>query len=432
MSRLLATLFTTTFFLLFSSSPVFAQSTNPDLLNFTKDTLQIITLIATALAVFFLVFAGYTYITSAGKPEALESAKQTIRNALVGLTLVLAANLVTSVFQHALNSQTTSGNGTPIEMVTIQTVEPSDGLTQVLIDAVASFIQNIVESSTSPIVDGIFGYLTTTPTLLTNEVIRNFWLVSVGIVDVLFILVVALLGLQVMSASTFGFEEVELKQLLPKLGLAFLGANISLFLADYVIITANTLVKVVIDSTGGLNHAWVQNAFNPTSVITGTTPLIILIFMVLFLIVSIVLLLMYISRLIFISLAAVLSPFIFLLSALPKFSDFALIASKTYFVSVFIVFVHVVIIQLASSFLTLPEHSENSLISIAVGIGLFITLLKTPNLMMQMVMYTSNSGAMKKMGNQIINVMTTDNASTATRAQAQSAAAKVTRKVVKL
>ncbi len=432
MSKVFATLFTLPLFLFLFSSPVFAQSTNPDLLNFTKDTLQIITLIATALAVFFLVFAGYTYITSAGKPEALESAKKIIKNALVGLTLVLTANVVTSVFQHALNSQTTSGSGTPIEMVTIQTVEPSDGLTQVLIDAVASFIQNIVESSTSPIINGIMGYVTTTPTLLTNEVIRNFWLISVGIVDVLFIVVVALLGLQVMSASTFGFDEVELKQLLPKLGLSFLGANISLFLADYAIITANTLVKVVLDSTGGLNQAWVQNAFNPTAVITGTTPLIVLIFMVLFLIVSIVLLLMYISRLIFISLAAVLSPFIFLLSALPKFSDFALIASKSYFVSVFIVFVHVVIIQLASSFLTLPEHSENSLISIAVGIGLFITLLKTPNLMMQMVMYTSNSGAMKKLGNQIINVMTTDNASIATRAQAQSAAAKVTRKVVKL
>jgi len=128
----------------------------------------------------------------------------------------------------------------------------------------------------------------------------------------------------------------------------------------------------------------------------------------------------------------VLSPFIFLLSALPKFSDFAFIAMKTYLVSVFIVFVHVVIIQLASAFLTLPEHSENSLISIAIGIGLFITLLKTPNLMMQMVMYTSNSGSMRKLGDQIINVMTTDNASTGSRISAQNAAAKVTKKAIRL
>jgi hypothetical protein len=414
---------------LFSSSPVFAQSTNPDILEYTNSTLQIITLIATASAVFFLVKAGYLYITSSGKPEAIESAKKTITNALVGLTLVLAANMVTSVFQHALNSQTTTGAGTPIDIVSIQTVEPSEGLTQVLIDAIGGFIQNIVESSTEPIVNGVLGYLTTTPTLLDNEVVRNFWFVTVGIVDALFVLVVALMGLQVMSASTFGFEEVEVKQLLPKLGLTFLGANISLFLADYAIITCNTLVKVILDSTGGLNHAWIEAAFNPTAVITGTTPLIILIFMVLFLIVSIVLLLMYISRLIFISLGAVLSPFIFLLSALPKFSDFAFIAAKTYLVSVFIVFVHVVIIQLASSFLTLPDHSENSLISIAVGIGLFITLLKTPNLMMQMVMYTSNSGAMKKLGNQIINVISTDNSSSATRISAKNTAAKVGQKL---
>lgn len=31
-----------------------------------------------------------------------------------------------------------------------------------------------------------------------------------------------------MSASTFGFEEVEIGQLLPRIGLAFLGANVSL------------------------------------------------------------------------------------------------------------------------------------------------------------------------------------------------------------
>jgi hypothetical protein len=430
MIKLLISIFGIIFSLLAFTTPVMAQSTDPEILDYTSSSLQIITVIATASAVFFLIRAGYIYITSVGKPESLESAKRTIRNALVGLILVLAANVVTSVFQHALEPAVNSGAGTAIEVVTIETVEPSDGLTQVLIDAVAGFIQNIVESSTSPIVDGIIGYLTTTPTLLDNEVIRNFWVVSVGIVDVLFVLVVAVMGLRMMSADTFGFEEVELKQLLPKLGLAFLGANISLFLADYVIITCNALVNGVLNSTGGLNHAWVQDAINPTAVITGTTPLIILIFLVMFLIVSVVLLLMYISRLIMIALFAVLSPFIFLLSALPKFSDFAWISVKTYIVTVFTVFVHVVIIQLAASFLTLPEHGENSLISIAVGIGLFITLLKTPSMMMQMVFYTSRTGTFKKLGNQIINVISTDNSSSVTRANAQNKAVRSSRKVV--
>ena len=191
MRRVITTIGTTALAFLLFSSPVFAQSTNPDVIEYTNSTLQIITLIATASAVFFLVTAGYLYITSAGKPEVLESAKKTIRNAIIGLTLVLAANVVTSVFQHALNSQTTSGSGTPVDIVSIETVEPSEGLTQVLIDAIGGFIQNIVESSTEPIVNGVLGYLTTTPTLLDNEVVRNFWFISVGIVDALFILVVA-------------------------------------------------------------------------------------------------------------------------------------------------------------------------------------------------------------------------------------------------
>lgn len=421
----------TTLFFSFSQ-PVLAQSSHPEIISYTTDTLQIITLIASAAVVLFLIRAGYLYMTSAGNPLAIEGAKKTIKNALIGLILVLSANVVSSVFQHALTADTTSGEGVSLEIAAIETVEPSEGLTQVLIDAVGGFIQNIVESSTAPIVNGVIGYLTNTPTLLDNEVIRNFWLVSLGIVNTLFVLVIALMGLQVMSASTFGFEEVDVKQLLPRLGLAFLCANISLFLADYAIITNNALVKAVLDSTGGLNQAWVENAINPTTFISGSTPLIILIFLVLFLIVSIVLLLFYISRLIFISLGAVLSPFIFLLAALPRFSDFAYIASKTYVASIFVVFVHVVIIQLAGSFLTLPKHSENSLISIAIGIGLFITLLKTPSLMMQMIYYTSNNGTFKKLGTQIINVMSTDNSASATRAAAQNVAVKTPRKVIKV
>lgn len=399
-----------------NTSPTIAQNTHPEIINYTNNTLEIITIISTVSAVFFLIKAGYAYITSSGNPQKTQKAKKTIRNVLIGLSLVLAANVITSIFRHSLTPETTSGTVTGVEVVTIETSDPSDGLTQVLIDAVSGFIQNIVETSTEPIVNGIISYLTTTPTLTENSVIRNFWLISLGIVDILFVLVVGLIGLQVMSADTFGFEEVNLNQVLPRLGLFFLGANISLFLADYVIITNNVLVKAVLDSTGGLNHAWVINAINPTSLITGTTPLIILIFLIIFLIISIVLLLFYITRLIFISLGAVISPFIFLLGALPKFTNIAEISMKIYVINIFTVFIHVLIIQLASAFISLPEHTENSLISIAIAIGLFISLIKTQSTMMKLVLFTSQSGVFKKLGNQIINVISTDNQSTTTRA----------------
>lgn len=392
----------------FFTSPVWAQSSNSDLASFTTNTLQIITLIATAASAFFIIKGGYIYITSTGNPEALAEAKKTISSALLGLVLVLGASLITTVFRQALTSQTVNSSSAAISLTPITSVNPSGGLTQVLIDAITGFLQNLIQSATKPIMDGIFSFLTSTPTLFSNSVIRSFWLLMLGITDTLFVIVVALLGLGLMSASTFGFEELEFKHLLPRIGLAFLGANVSLFLADYAIITCNTLVKVVLDSTGGLSYAWIETAVNPINLITGQTPLIILIFLLLFLVFSIVLLIMYISRLILISLGAVLSPLIFLGWTLPKFAGMAEIAVKTYLATVFITFIHVVVIQLASAFIIIPNQAQNSLLSIAVAIGLFATLLKAPGMMMHLVFYSASHSALKTVGSHIVNVMTTD------------------------
>ncbi len=395
--------------LLLAPSVAFAATNAPsEVTAFTSDALSIITMISAAAAVFFLIRGGYIYITSTGRPDALEDAKKTIRNALTGLVLVLVSNLFVSLLSSALIGDVGNTNTATLPIAQIESVAPRDGLTQVLIDAVNGFIQNIVESSTKPIVDGIMTFLSTTPSLLANASIVKFWLIILGITDTLFVLVVALLGLQFMSASTFGFEEIEFKHLLPRIGLAFLGANVSLFLADYAIVASNALVSGVISTTGGLNHAWITNAITISSITNGTAPFIILIFLLMFLMVAVILLLMYISRLIVISLGAVLSPLIFLLWTLPKTSDFAEMAVKGYFVSVFTIFVHVVTIQLAGTFLTLPENTNNSLISIAVAIGLLLTLLKIPTFLMQLILFSSRAGAVKRMGSQMMNVMSAD------------------------
>jgi hypothetical protein len=402
-------------YLFSAATPVLAQDTNPAITEYTRNTLAILTPLAIAAAVFFLIRGGYGYILSAGNPQRLETAKATIKNALLGLILVLGAVVLINVFQTALTAPASSAAADTITLIPIVPQTPSSGLTQVLIDAVNGFMQNLVESATQPIMDGLFSFLTTTPSLMSNSVVFKFWLVSLGIVNSLFVIAVALLGLKLMSATTFGFEPVSLSQMLPKIGIAFLGANVSLFLADYVVTTANVLTKAVLESTGGLNRAWISNAINLEAIANNQAPLIILVFLIILLIVAIVLLLIYISRLIIISLAAVLSPFIFLLYLLPKFSDLAEIAVKSYFVSVFMLFIHVVIIQLAAAFLTLPEHTNNSLISIAVAIGLFITLLKTPSVMFQLVMYTSNSQTVKRLGGQIMNVVSTGSKPNQTR-----------------
>lgn len=352
----------------------------------------------------------------------MEDAKKTIRNSILGLVLVLAASSIVSVLSGALVGDSGSTTTATLPLTQIESVAPSEGLTQVLIDAINGFIQNIVESSTKPIVDGIMTFLASTPSLLANSAIVRFLLIIVGIADALFVLVVALLGLQLMSASPFGFEEIEFKHLLPRIGLAFLGANTSLFLADYMITASNALVSGVISATGGLNHAWITNAVTLTTITNGTAPFIILIFLLMFLIVAIVLLLMYISRLIIISLGAVLSPLIFLLWTIPKTADFAEMTVKGYLVSVFMIFVHVVTIQLAGSFLTLPEQTNNSLISIAVAIGLLLTLLKIPSFMMQLILFSRSVGVVQRMGSQITNVLTTSSNANSTSQGSMSVA----------
>jgi hypothetical protein len=413
------------------TQPVWAQTPNPVVTAYAQTTMNIIVPIATAAAVFFLVKGGYSYITSEGDPKQLDQAKLTIRNALLGLVLVLGSSVLVSVFRGALIAPTQHGTVAALPLTPIMPETPSNGLTQLLIDAVNGFMQTILESATKPIMDGLFSFLTTTPSLLSNTVVFNFWLVSLGIVDSLFVIVVALLGLRLMSAATFGFEEVSLSQLLPKIGIAFLGANISLFLADYVIQTTNALINGVLLTTGGLNHAWITNAVNLEALASQQAPLIILIFMVILLIVSIVLLLMYISRLIVLALGAVLSPFIFLLMLLPKFSDMAEIAAKSYIVTALMMFVHVVIIQLAASFLSLPDNSNNSLISIAVAIGLFMTLLKSPAIMLQMVLYTSNNLAIKRIAGQMMNsAQPTKSASKSRHTAAYTRTLKTPRKVI--
>lgn len=388
-----------------TANPAFAQA-NTQVADFTRQTLSTLIIFATLGAVIFLIKGGYTYITSTGKPDALDHAKITIRNAVIGLILVLSAGVISQVLTSAFTTPAVPTQTQALQLKPITPAEPQGGLTQVIIDAVNGFLQTIVQTAAKPLVDGMIGFLTTTPSVSTNSVIFNFWLTMLGIVDALFVLLVAVLGFQFMSGSSFGYEELEFKHILPKIGLAFIGANSSIFLVDWIITANNTLVNALLATTGGLDKAWVLNSINITNS-PGEVAIITLIFMVLFVILCAVLLLFYIMRLITIALGAVLSPFIFLLWAVPKFSDFAEISVKTYIMTILTVFVHVVMIQLASAFLALPQQvGTNSLISVLVAIGLLFTLLKTPSVMVQLLFYNTGRGMVRKMGGQIMNVIT--------------------------
>lgn len=147
--KLLPTLFSTVFIFFGLTTPVFAVS-NPDIASFTSDTLNTIIALASLAATFFLVKGGYDYITSSGRPDNIEHAKKTIKNALIGLALVIGAGVFSSILSGAFTTPANPGSGSQIALTPLSPVKPADGLTQVLLDAITGFLQNIVQSATKP------------------------------------------------------------------------------------------------------------------------------------------------------------------------------------------------------------------------------------------------------------------------------------------
>lgn len=393
-------------------SLTFAAS-NSEVANFTNLTLTSLIAIASIASVFFLILGGYQYITSKGNPNALDKAKHTIRNAIIGLVIVLGAGVLSTILNDAFIQPAHNVSTTAITLAPIQPTQPDSSLTQILLGAVSGFLQNIVQSAAKPIFNGIIWFLTSTPALSTNSVIFNFWLIMVGITDSLFAIIIALLGLHVMSATSFGFEELSIGELLPRIGLAFLIANTSIFIIDWIVSLCQILIQAVLNATGGITGAWILDAFNPNALLSGTTELITLIFVVVFILLAIILLLFYISRLMIIAFGAVFSPIVCLIWLIPKGTDFAENCIKTYIITIFTLFIHVVIIQLACAFLTLPKQDNtNPFISVLIGIALFIILLKSTATTVQLALASGTTSNLKKYGTQLFNVLSPSNHTT--------------------
>ena len=399
----------------FLFAPMAAMAASNDMVaHFTHDTLTVLIGVAGIAAGLFLIRGGYMYITSTGKPDAVYEAKRTIRLALIGLAIVIGAAVLSS-FLNTTFTNSTQGGLTPSFSVSPNQVQPQPfSISKLIQDSVVDFLQNLIQSATKPVLDGIIGFLTNTPSLAGSSTVFNLWLVMVGITDSLFALVIALLGFHVMSASTFGFEELTLKELFPRIGIAFVVANTSIFLIDWIVSLCQMLVQAVLAATGGLGHAWIVDAFNPATLLnSGSIALVTLIMMTIFVILAIALLLFYIVRLMILALGAVLSPILCLLWLVPRFNGFVESLFTAYLVIIFSLFVHIVIMQLGAAFLTLPgQTGSNPFISVLIGIALLSLLLKSTSMTIRLALASQTSNAFRKTGKAIINTIS----STAARA----------------
>ena len=240
--------------------------------------------------------------------------------------------------------------------------------------------------------------------MAANSSVFGLWLAIVGIADALFVLVVVLLGFHIMSAATLGLDEIDFKHMLPQLALAFLLINTSIFAVDGIISLSNGMIDALYASFQ-IGAVW--TSLSNVTAQAGALSLVVLLIMVAFLVLAVILVIYYVTRLVTLYVGAILSPLVVLLWLIPGFKDFAMTAVKTYLTTVFVLFVHVVILLLAASIFAGMVASSSSgtldpIMSVVVGLATLMTLLKTQGVLMQLNYASVAPKAMRKLGSQFM------------------------------
>ena len=382
-------------------------ATNTDIQNYLQPIMLSLIGLAGVVSTFFLITAGISYMGSRGNPEKLEHAKKVLKNALIGLVIVIAAGTITAILSNAYQS----GGNNAIEnipsLAPVDTGSSSGGLTEVLLKAIIGLFKNIIETAGKPFVAALDYFTHSTPLMADNPAVFKLWLAILGIANALFVLVVALLGFHVMSAASLGFEEIEFKHLLPKLGLTFLGMNMSIFVIDFIISLSNAMIKAL-EAT--FNSLSVWSALSSVVGDAGSQGLVALLIMVVFLVLATILLVYYVMRIVTLYVGAILSPLAIMLSSIPGFKDFSATAIKVYITNIFVLFIHVIILMLAATLFVglkkdgVPQPYDPVMATI-IGVASLVALLKTQGVMMQLSYVSVGPRALRKLGGQFMNGM---------------------------
>jgi len=384
------------------------SAVNADVQGYIQPILLSLIGVASLASVLFIVIGGIEYMTSSANPERLDHAKKVLRNALIGLVMVIGTTAFTTILTGSYDSSGGSNvfQGAP----TLEPVEVSDtggGITEVLLNAIIGLFKHLIATAASPIINSIDFFTSHTPLMADNEGVFNLWLASLGIANGLFVLVIALIGFQVMSAASLGLDEVNLRQLLPKIAMTFLLMNVSIFAIDAIIGVSNIMITAI--SSDGGNAVF--TTLTEVLADSGKQGLVSLMLMIVFLSLSVLLLVYYVSRIIALYVGAVLSPLVAMLQILPGFRDFTATATRAYVTTIFNLFVHVVILLIAAGLFTGlkgpdPEDSYNPLMSLVGGIAAIFTLLKAQQVMMTISYASSGAKSMRKMSKQFIKGVT--------------------------
>ncbi len=358
--------------------------------------------IASLLCTFLLVLGGISYITSSGDPSKLQRAKRQMVRAVIGLSVVLGAAALSTILIHAYGP---AGASVQKQLPLLSNIKPASapgGLVEVLVKAISGVLSVIIRTAAHPFISALKYFTTATPLLTHNKSVVHLWLISVGIADTLLALVIALIGFHIMGAEQLGLRDVNLKSLLPQIIIVFVIMNSSIYLLDGAIELSNAMIAAV---RSGIGSATPWNSL--LAIISGLSgySLAALVIFVILIVFAVILLIYYIGRIVTIFLGAVLAPIVILLWLLPGFRDFAESALKAYLATVFVLFIHVVILGLAGSLFAQVGTSGGSdpIMALLLGLATLIALIKTQGVLMQLNYASLGPRTARRIGGSFIN-----------------------------
>jgi len=378
---------------------------NGDVQKYLEPIMYSLIGLAGVVSAFFIIQGGIEYMTSSGKPEKLEHAKKILRNALIGLVLVIAAGTLTAILTSAYQDAGGSALENAPSLTPVNAEQSGGGITELLINAIIGLFKHIISTAASPFINALDYFTHSTPLMADNPAVFKLWLTVLGIGNALFVAAIALIGFQFMSAASLGLEEVNLKQLLPKLVGTFLLMNMSIFAIDAIVSLSNAMIGAVENAYSSLS---VWDALIGVANGADSYGLVSLLVMVVFLILAIILLVYYVMRIVTLYVGAILAPIVALLQVIPGFKDFFMTAMKTYISVIFVLFIHVIILTLSATMFEGiraegAEQPFDPVMATVIGVAAMIALLKTQSVMQQLTYVSVGPKAIRKMTQQFMN-----------------------------
>lgn len=79
--------------------------------DFLFGLIDIVVLIGTPIAAFFIILAGFKFATARGNEETIKDARKTLISAIIGAAVLMAAKTIAIVLQQTVDSISTTGTG---------------------------------------------------------------------------------------------------------------------------------------------------------------------------------------------------------------------------------------------------------------------------------------------------------------------------------